>query len=76
MREFIEDACNVEILRWAEPVEDGEMYEVIHEGRVIRADSVALVLAAVQERSRQPLRLAWTNIIAGTIIMPMQMCAA
>lgn len=75
MREFIEDQYGVEVIRWAEPTEDGELYEVIHDGRVIRADTLALVLAAVQERSRQPLRLAWTNIIAGTIIMPMQ-CAA
>jgi len=75
MREFIEDQYGVEVIRWAEPTEDGELYEVIHRGRVIRADTLALVLSAVQERSRQPLYLAWTNVIAGTIVMPMMVAA-
>ncbi len=75
MREFIEDQYGVEVIRWGEPTEDGELYEVICRGRVIRADNPALVLAAVREAPRQPVRLAWTNVIAGTIVMPMSFAA-
>lgn len=75
MREFIEDQYGVEVIRWGEPTEDGELYEVIHRGRVIRADTLALVLSAVQEVAVKPLRLAWTNVIAGTIVMPMSVAA-
>lgn len=79
MREFIEDQYGVEVIRWAEPTEDGELYEARVDGRMVRADSPTLLLAAVQDVTRQPARLgarlAWTNVIAGTIVMPMQ-CAA
>lgn len=75
MREFIETQYGVSVLRWAEPTEDGELYEVVHEGRVVRADSLALLLSAVQDHSHQPLRLAWTNLIADTLILPMQVAA-
>lgn len=48
MREFLEDQYGVEVRQWATPTEDGELYEVVHQGRVIRADSLALLLSAVQ----------------------------
>jgi hypothetical protein len=75
MREFIEDQYGVQVLRWDEPTEDGTVFEVIHQGRVIRADTLALILSAVQEVAVKPLRLAWTNVIAGTIVMPMRVAA-
>lgn len=75
MQEFLTDTFGVEVIRWAEPTEDGELYEVIHRGRVIRADSLALVLAAVREGVPQRPRLAWTNVVAGTIVMPLSYAA-
>lgn len=66
MREFIETHYGATVLRWAEPTEDGELYEVVYRGRMIRADSGALVLSALQEAEPMlavsPLR--WTNVVA------------
>ncbi len=58
MLDFITRQYAAEVLRWAEPTEDGELYEVLAFGRVIRADSLALLLSALQDFTRQPLRLA------------------
>lgn len=62
MREFLEDQYGVVIRQWATPTDDGEgeLYEVVHQGRVIRADSLALLLSEVQARepSRPALYLA------------------
>jgi len=51
MREFIESHFGAVILRWAEPDEDGhgELYEALHLGQLIRADSPLLLLRAVTD---------------------------
>lgn len=56
MREFLEDQYGVEVRQWAVPTEDGELYEVVHQGRVIRADSLTLLFSEVQ--AREPARPA------------------
>lgn len=71
MREFLETHYNVRVIRWDEPTDFGVEFEVIHNGRVIRADSAALILAAVQDRTHRPLHLAWTNVFAGPNVLPM-----
>jgi hypothetical protein len=80
MREFLIDTYGVEIIRWDEPTEDGALFEVIYLGRLVRADSAALILADVlawQPPAPRPApRLAWTNIIAGTIVLPLRAVAA
>jgi len=76
MHEFIEAQYDAEVIRWDEPTGDGDsVFEVMHRGRLIRADSLALILSALQDRTRRPV-LAWTNIIAGSLVLPMRGMAA
>ena len=82
MQEFLTDTYGVEVRQWATPTDDGELYEVVYLGRVIRADTAALILSEVLAWQppgadvRPRPRLAWTNVIAGTVVMPLQRCAA
>ena len=48
MREFIQEHFGAEIIRWAEPVDENvELYEVLYEGQILRADSAPLILRAL-----------------------------
>jgi len=59
MREFLEAQYAVTVLRWDEPTEDGTVFEALHGGRLLRADSLALFISEIQTRARAPLVLAW-----------------
>jgi hypothetical protein len=58
MREYLIEQYGALILRWDEPEDDTVIFEVLHEGALIRANSAALILSAVQDRTHQALRIA------------------
>lgn len=60
MRDHIERQYNAQFTSWNEPTDDdyGVQFVCIHAGRVIVADSLALVLAELQAATHQALRLA------------------
>jgi hypothetical protein len=66
VRDWIEAEWGAQVLAWAIPVDESTVfYEVIVEGQMIRAESVAGLVAALNEariarfdrQVRQPLRL-------------------
>jgi len=58
MREWIEKEWGVQVVTWAQPVDETSvLYEVIVEGELVRADSVPLLIAALAERRKPFLRL-------------------
>lgn len=59
MRSFLEAQYGARVLRWDEPEDDRTVFEALHEGALIRADSLALLLSALQARTKAPLVLAW-----------------
>lgn len=60
MKTFIESQYRVEFIEWATPTDDGEgvRFVALVAGRLIVAESLALMLSALQERTHTPLRLA------------------
>lgn len=58
MRDLLETQFNCTITQWMEPTdEDHESYSAVQNGRVLRADSLALLISALQERAARPLML-------------------
>ena len=59
MRAYLEAQYNANIVRWNEPTDDGEAVEFAAYcgGRLIVAESLALLLSALQERTQTPLLL-------------------
>lgn len=61
MRDFIETTFACRVLQWDEPSDFGPVFSALKDGRLIVADSLMLLLAALSESQRrlQPhLRLA------------------
>ena len=60
MREWIERTFSAQVITWAEWDDDGERYEVLANGRLIVADSLGLLIEALnaQRAAWPPLRLA------------------
>lgn len=59
MRDFIETQLDARVVQWAEPEDDlgGVIFSAIQRGRLIVAESVALLVSALQETERRPLIL-------------------
>jgi hypothetical protein len=56
MRDFIERTFHCRIVAWAVATDDGELYEAVDaHGRLVRADSLHLLLCALREPPR-PVR--------------------
>lgn len=60
MKDFIETQYAARVIQWNEPTDDGEgvIFSALYAGRFIQADSLALLLSALQDESHQPLMLA------------------
>lgn len=60
MREFIQAHFEAEIIRWAEPVdEDVELFEVLYEGQILRADSAPLILRSLVDLTPERRRVIY-----------------
>jgi hypothetical protein len=59
MKDFIEHQYRARILQWDEPTEDGDVvFAAYVDGKLVRANSLALFLSALQEGFHTPLLLA------------------
>lgn len=60
MRTALEVQFSCTIRQWNEPVDDlgGTLFSAVHGGELILADSLALLISALQEREPLPLLLA------------------
>lgn len=51
MREWVEHNFGAKLRAWAEPTDDGMVFEALAaDGSIVRADSVPLLIAALAER--------------------------
>lgn len=57
MRDLLETQFHCTILSWAEPTDDGHLFSAIIDGVMVQAESVALLVSALQDRTHQPIRL-------------------
>lgn len=59
MRDLIESQYSAKIVQWNEPEDDlgGVIFSAIQRGRLIVAESVALLVSALQDTERRPLIL-------------------
>lgn len=59
VRDLIESQFSARILQWNEPEDDlgGVVFSAIQRGRLIVAESVALLISALQDEERRPLIL-------------------
>lgn len=59
MRDLIEDQFTCTIRQWAEPTDDfgGEVYSAVQNGRLLVAESLALLISALHEEAHRPLIL-------------------
>lgn len=59
MREFLESQFGARIVQWAEPTDDfgGQTFSAVCAGRLIVAESLALLVSALQDRARSPIIL-------------------
>lgn len=57
MRALIESQFNCQVLQWAEASDDGQIFSAVRDGVLLVAESVALLVSALQDHSRRPLLL-------------------
>ena len=59
MRDLIEAQYQCEVRQWGEPQDDLDtaLYSAVQSGRLIVAESLALLISALQERIQRPLLL-------------------
>ncbi len=60
MKDMIERQYDAQVMQWGEPEDDlgGVIYSAYQRGRLIVAESLALLISALQERDQRPLLLA------------------
>lgn len=59
VRELLETQFNCRIVQWGEGTdEDMELFSAIQHGRWVRADSLALLISALQDATHRPVVLA------------------
>lgn len=57
MKELIEEQFNCQVVQWNEESDHGPLFSAILDGVWIQAESVALLISALQDRTHLPVLL-------------------
>ncbi len=57
MRDLLEHQFDCEIVQWDEPTDCGPVFSAVQNGVWLQAESLALLISALQDRLHQPLLL-------------------
>lgn len=57
MRDMIEQQFHCKVVQWAEPTDDGAIFSAVKDGRWLMAESLALLISALQDADPRPLML-------------------
>ena len=57
MRDLLEHQFDCTILQWAEESDHGQIFSAVQDGVLLVAESLALLISALQDRTHQPVML-------------------